>query len=648
MADPVQISTLDFDKMFLARNLEQFYKEGDAARLNRQGDIDKATRMWNKEYENTDLPDDAIYYPMARNEASEIQRSCSQSFSQTDELTTVKPAGKRGTGQAGEIADAQADLMEIAVGDDSWFNKTKFLDDTTLQGVISGAPKGCVTWRQEFEEEEVLVGETTEIDPETGLEQTFPQFETRRRMTVNRPDIRYIDDDSLLWDPYKYAWPEVWESGWVMELNILKTAAELRRLVDTEGYDSEAVEGLIGTGQAIDETRDDEEVIPTAQDNQRYELRQFYGWISLTPDARDTKFCKIVTDRDFKYFVLKPTDDELHVYRWLDNRPMIPYTVGYLTPRLGRIHGYSVILLLYELQQEENAMRNMIRRSAEQDLHSVYAVRRGSGLDVNSMQNRTSGAVVWTDGDVRTAMAEFPHRDTTGSGLNDLAVLEKDKQRTLGNTDRSMGISDPSQGDTATAAMLETNAANAVKFFFISRYGQMFLEPIMLMATVQSIQFATPQQLQDYGIELPQGMTRKDLYQNLKIKVDSARGATNVVAKKKQAIENNIFMQQLILYMAKVGFVMPPELLAAPMHFMKKALSYNGEPAPDQYVPDIKKLVELSKQKAQSDQQRMQQAQQQEAQLQSQVIGEASAAGERVARDQITAAGGNIPGGMAQ
>jgi len=635
--------SLPHDIEYVRDNLQQFFNEGVHARDQRQDAIDQAQRLWDKVYENTDLPDDVIFYPTAHNEAAEIQRATAASFANTDDLTSVLPLSRRATVFEDSVAQAQQDIARIKLGDNQWFNKSVFVDRTTQQGVIS-APKAFVGWRRETEEIETLVGQRTEIDPDTGEELLIPITRTETRIITNRFDPRPVEDGNLLWDTNIKEWARIHENGWAFEINIRVNSGQLMRMVDSDDFDPAVVKEMIMAGpddQEDDTRKKNTDPTPRANDNKTFRIVQFFGWMSLKEDGKP-KFVKIVASQDFKYILLKPTDSPRHVYRWLNGKPMIPYVVGYFIPRHDRVEGYSIINQLYELQQEENAMRNFIRRSAEQDLHSTFAIKRGSGLDIHSMQDGSQSTVVWTDADVRQAMAEFPHRDTTGSGFNDLALLDKDRQRTLGNTDMSMGIADPSQNDTATGATLAHQSANQVKFYFISRYGETFYEPVMQMGLELSVQFTTQEEYQRYNIEIPQGVDRRQLYQTMKLKVDTARGSMSTQARKNAAIENFILTQQLIKYMASVGLVLTPEFLASPLHFYKQVLTFNGEHAQNKYLPEVEQIIKLSQEKFKQNKQQLQDAQAKEQQLAEAAVREGGARGAQLAREKLAASGGQM------
>jgi hypothetical protein len=644
-----KIKTVPHDIDYVKKNLQAYFEEGIYARDERQKEIDKAQRLFDRVYKNQDLPDDVIFYPTAHNEASEIQRSTAQSFANTDDLTAVMPLSRRATTIEDQVARAQQDIARIKLGDNQWFNKSVFVDRTTQQGVIS-APKAFIGWKREREEFEVLLGHRKDIDPDTGEELLIPITRTQTRIVTNRFDPRPVEDANLIWDTNIKEWARVHENGWAMELNIRVNRGQLLRMVDTDDFDPAVVQEMVLAG--ADDQRDNSrrtktvrstkrDMIPRAEDNKTFRLVQFYGWMSLQEDAAP-RFVKIVADQEFHHILLKPTEDPRHVYRWLNGKPMVPYVVGYFVPVHNEVAGYPLINKMYELQQEENAMRNFIRRSAEQDLHSTYAIKRGSGLDIHSMQDGGVSTVVWTDVDVRSSMAEFPHRDTTGSGFNDLALLDKDRQRTFGNTDASMGISDPSQNDTATGATLAHQSANQVKFYFISRYGETFYEPVMQMGLELSVQFTTREEYARYNIEIPEGVDRQALYQTMKLKVDTARGAMSVQARKNNAIENFILTQQLIKYMASVGFVLPPQFLAAPLHFYKQVLTFNGEHAQDKYLPPIEEIIALSKQRNDQNQAELSQQQAQERQLAEAAVAEGGRRGAQLAREQLAASGGAV------
>jgi hypothetical protein len=221
--------------------------------------------------------------------------------------------------------------------------------------------------------------------------------------------------------------------------------------------------------------------------------------------------------------------------------------------------------------------------------------------------------MVWTNGDPRVAVAEFPHHDTTGSSHRYLELNKRDKQQTYGNTDYKIGISDPSITDTASGIWQMTNAANSVAMFFIKCYNDTFLEPVLERIKHMSIQYVTDEELAEY--ELTREQYEFYLKRNTtktRIVVDADRGATSVQAKRTIATQNYFLSQEAVKYALGTGLVTPPNVMLAPFAFLKKLYEANGEKASDLYLPDPEVIMQLSQAYAQ------QQQQQQQAQAQAQ------------------------------
>ncbi len=627
---------MKFKKDHVKKVLNEYYDEGIDKLDERIETYNKAIKMYRKEYRNKNLPDDSIYYPLGRNEIAEIQRSMSDTYAQTDDMVSIKPEESDADSFVGFIADAQDKIFNRKLNDKIWYNKQKFLDDATLQAGILGTPHAVAGWKQKFEP---VFRDSIETDPVTG-QSVSVQVEVGQRLISNLPTIDWLYHEDLIWDSNATVWEK---RRWAMRTNIYKTAGEMWGLVDSDDVDPKLITQFLEEktpGVKANLNREGHK----SKWNDLYELRELWGYITLQEHQTKQKFVRILTDSDFEFFFVSSAedDDKPNMYFDLKGNPMDPFQIGYVIPKIGEPDGESPILSFEELQMEENDRRNAVRVSAQQDTHSIFALRKGSGVDENQLNNRSSGAVIWVDGDPRSYVQEFPHRDTTGSSLNDLELVKQDKHRTFGNTDFNMGISAPSDPETATGQAIMSNSSSGPKFALIKRFGKTFLEPLYSKILAMSIRFTTDEELAEYGIQFPPGIDREVLYRKMNLTINAERGATSKGVKKQQAIENSFLCQQVIMYAAKVGLVITPAMMGAPIHFLKIALENNGEPSSDRYIPDMEEILELSKKRFQQGQKAQKDTAQQQSDIVNRGIANAEQKGADAASQIISQQGGSV------
>ncbi len=614
-----------FDKEYVTNTLNKYYSEGTDALEDRKTVYDNAERIWEREYENEDVPDDSIYYPTTRNDTAEIQRSIAQVYSSTEDIVDIKPKRNGAPEEVGLIAEAHKKLYNDKVDDSQYESRSRFPDDVTLQLVKLGGAIGKWSW---IRKTEPVYEEQQVIQEDMSVEDVIVQV--GERIVENRPKREYINHERLIWDTNATSWTDV---RWVMEIELEKTAGQLFEMVETHGFDEKTVKEFLKDNPGGESNVDEDTAVSKADANKTYELREFWGWISLDRDGYRQEFVRFITDKTFEYFFLGPIKHpDKNIYRYLDGQPMIPYQVGYASPKEGEIVGDSLILLSKELQQEENCLRNAIRRSAEQDLHSIFAIRRGSGIDANKLANREQGAIIWTNDDPSKSAREFPHSDTTVSGIRDLELNKMDRQKTYGNTSFNMGIEDPSQPDSATGLALMQNSSNRIKNYFIMRFNDSFYEPFAYKGLCMIVQYTTTSEYKELGVNMPRsrlmtGQTR--------IKVDTDTAATSKIAQKKNMTENYFLVQQAISYASQAGLVLPPKLLEAPIKILKKIVELNGDPASGKYIPDAEEIIKMSRQFEQKKQQMQQQQTQEIKQKEQQMLANAEKAGREQARQEL-------------
>jgi hypothetical protein len=602
------------NKDYFLSTLKAYYDEGTAV-LEEDRDERKRNRaVWNMEFLNK-VPDDTIYYPTARLYGMYVQRSIVSTYTSTVDIANISPRRKHATEGEAKIADSQNDIFNERIKE--WEGeREKFLDDTSIQGVVDGSPIARIYWEREvimepvFEEVEIM-------DEETGLP-SFERVQTgeRERILSNRPRFEYVATEDFIHDSAAVTTDNF---RWAMHINIKKTKSELLAMADTLGFnrvelnkflDRETNKESVGSEQTTDD------IVNRAEDNEPYVICEFWGQATLSEDDESTTFVRAITDQDFSFELLPPKSKEDdqdedtpdYLYYWLNGKEMIPYRKGYLSPIEGAADGISLMAMARPLQGEENGIRNGIRRFAEKALNTILAVKRGSGIDTTAMKDSVAGRIVWTNDPIKDAIGQFRMSDQTPVAFNDLAATEPFWQMLFGGNRINMGVVEPgSLPETAFATNLISSSGNKTMFGFIERYNNSFLEPLLYMMLVLSLQFTTDEEIVAYGIELPEG--NKDfLLQEVRLTIDTGIGATSDIAKETQYTKQFFLLQQKNQYLVQAGFVPPAKDLLGPVKVLEKMSPLNGFKDIDTYFSSDEEIIQATEQWQKQQQQANQQA----------------------------------------
>lgn len=580
----------------LLRKVQDFQGVGQRA-LDAWGDDRRqGAAVWDCEFLGKP-PTKSMYYPVVYGMLRPHVRAARRTYFSTPELTSVLPEGVIATEQEEQISKLIQEETNFEL--QRWKNLTTFVDDTFIQAEKYGVSCAKVRWVRTTEMEETEVDfPTFDIDDNGEILKT-PTVEKREVIKKNHCEIRYIDVEDLLWDETAREWDDV---NWCIHQNIEYTEWELWDKVKNENWSKEAVQSFIGK---FKENRDEGNPRETIV----YKTAEFWGWVQPDDESNEAKFMKICCDNDFGYLFY--SDD--NVYKHIDGEPMMPFQVGYLIRKEGSIVGESYCKKLRDLQGEVNCIRNQRRRSVENDLNERYAMDKNADVEFVKFDGQGHGSIVMVD-DLQKNFKEINHRDNTGSSYGEVGEVRQDLEMQTGSTPYVYGMVDPSMTDTLGGIQLMSTASQAIIYDNILSYNETFMEPLITKMVHLNLQFKTIEEMENIGLDVPEDLTREEMRQTFRLRVDTGQGATSELVKLNNLSRAYFTTQQWVDYCDNQGLE-PGKGRLLPLDLLREMLpllnvkSLENLPSSEEVFENTRQVVEQKLAAEQAAQQEAQQGQ---------------------------------------
>jgi hypothetical protein len=146
---------------------------------------------------------------------------------------------------------------------------------------------------------------------------------------------------------------------------------------------------------------------------------------------------------------------------------MNPFIKGTYIPAENDFYGIGIPEILEGLQNNINEIFNQRNDNMSFALNKPCIFKKGSGINPKKMTLKP-GALFGTDEEIDSSVRFMDIPDYTGNTFRHIADMERWSQEASGVTNITMGISDPSQADTASGmAMLQR--ASGERFMAIAR-----------------------------------------------------------------------------------------------------------------------------------------------------------------------------------
>lgn len=572
-------------------------------------------------------PDNSFYYPVVFSTLRHYIRSVRKTYMSAPEIVNVNPLGRNATDM--EVAIAASQREEINYHIDRWNDFLVFLDDTSTAVVKTGVCFGKVWWERyttidEWEEEqppqfEFVNGEATKIQQPNKI---------IRKETIEKQRLRFepLQVEDVLYDARARKWSDV---KWVIHQNIEMTEDELWDKVANDGWNADEVQALINSFNSEDE--DIKEIT-------RYKVAEFWGWMGLTDNEADqgprrTTFVKTITDNDGRFLLKRPNEKD--VYRYADGEPMIPIEAGYMVRREGQIRGESYCYRLRDYQGEINCIRNQRRRSVENDINERYAVTKNAEIEFRDLEDTGHGTLISVNS--MDDFHEMRSNDNTVTSYAELATVRQDIKEMTGVTEYALGMVDPHMTDTLGGIQLMSTASNTVIYDNILSYN-MFLENLMTKGLHLSLRYMTPQELESGGVEMPQGIERKEMLRNMRLSIDTGVGATSEMVELNNLTRAYFIVQQFIEYCETNG-VEPGEARYYPAVILNRMLPLLNVKDNDHFIPSPEQLEKNTTDMLEQVQQQQQQMEAAMAEQNEAGLGRAADAGLRAGQEQFADVG---------
>jgi len=558
-------------------------------------DRNAADGIWDCVFQSTKVPSKTFYYPKIYGLLRHYVRAIRRTYMSAGEIVEVTPEYNISNMPTVQICEYAKKILNYHLH--RWGDILSFIDDVATQGLKYGGLVGGVSWVKTTVMEEVSQNPPAFDIGEDGLPTEVKV--QRESVAKNHVKIDYVPIDDLYYDSTARRWSDV---RWVLQDNIEMAGDELALKVEDDGWNSKAVRDFL-LSEPTGESRDEKRTAGAQRYNgnqpqdpvevRKYNVVKFWGYMALPKDNKNpdsplkTKFVHVITDRDARFILFGPSED---VYRYNNNEPMMPFEVGYFDRREGEIIGESPVLKGKYLQAETNAIRNQRRQSVQNDLLERYVIDENSNVSFEALAGSEQGQMIKVS-DMNNNFKEISHKDNTSSSYGELEAVQRDMEEQFGVGSAVLGIADPALADTFGGLQLMSNSANTVIYDKILSFNDWF-ERILTKALNLILQYSTDEDYERAGVVFEEGISKEDLIQDLKIRVDCGYGATSEAVKLQNHMKQFFLLQQWVQWAISMGMEPGIEGRGLPLEVLRETLPYMNGKKVATMLPSVEQVIQ--------------------------------------------------------
>lgn len=228
------------------------------------------------------------------------------------------------------------------------------------------------------------------------------------------------------------------------------------------------------------------------------------------------------------------------------------------------------IASMIPLQDETNAVRNMINDGVRQHLHPKFITSKTDGINRSELESIGEPITSSNPGGIRTL--DMPN---LAPAMSLVPIIEQDMSEVTGVSPQQNGIA-PNRRETATMSSIMSNEGSVRLQGYIRTFNETFFEPCFQRAAVLVWKYAR----EDFFI----GVNRDEI-PSFEVKVSTGIGALNKEVQRQGLIEANSLLAQYFQMCLAVGDEEGArEILEASKEIVKQTISLYG-------VTDIKGLL---------------------------------------------------------
>lgn len=210
-----------------------------------------------------------------------------------------------------------------------------------------------------------------------------------------------------------------------------------------------------------------------------------------------------------------------------------PYVLGNCIIESHKLYPSGIPQLGQNVQREINEIANQRLDNVKLALNKRYLVKRGSGVDLNSLLRNVAGGVTLVNDTSDVSPVDF--NDVTGSSYNEQDRLNIDFDELTGNFSPSSIQTNRQMNETVGGMAMLRGASNVLTEYLVRTFAETFVQPVMRQLVqleqayetdlvVLSIAQEKAQQFMRYGMN-PQ--IDEILNQKLSLNVNVGLGSTD-------------------------------------------------------------------------------------------------------------------------
>jgi hypothetical protein len=399
----------------------------------------------------------ALFIPKTRDHCRRWKTTITNAFFMSDDLVTLTnslyPEEARFTNEVVNIrlekhmptfqfisrgADAHV-VVGNAIGKAGWDYRTEKVSDTSLDGVT-----------------------TTYESPAT--DRPFLELVPFENIQY---DFRVISEDPVMDSPY-------WRQWIPMYVGDVKYKFKTKEWKKPKGMDWKVID-----------VRNTDSVRKARQGKKQDPAQQGFG-----SDGNDSEYFQVWVVEN--YFRLAGTDwtflslgDEYIVTdpeRTVDKFPhrRRPFAMSQFDPEAFRSHSDGLPELFRHLQAEENAIRNQRRDNVNIVLNRGHFVKRGAGVQLQSLLSPRPGMVTLGDDIGEDAIRPMDVMDVTASAYREEEIATRDIEQISMQSANKLGVQ-TSDRQSATEAAINASASGEQEGFIIKAFVDTFMRPLLTM-----------------------------------------------------------------------------------------------------------------------------------------------------------------------
>jgi len=157
-----------------------------------------------------------------------------------------------------------------------------------------------------------------------------------------------------------------------------------------------------------------------------------------------------------------------------------PFAISKFDPEAFRVCSDGLPEIEKNLQYEANAIRNQRRDNVGLVLNAGHYVRRGAGIQLQSLVNSRAGRVILGDQIRPEDIRREEVMDVTASAYREEDIVNRDLEECSSHSSNMMGVSE-SNRTTATEAAISASASGEMEGYVIKAFVETFVRPLLEM-----------------------------------------------------------------------------------------------------------------------------------------------------------------------